>query len=443
MLDAKAMLGRAASDVALLGVDANPKATSLEDVFSYSQLHGMLGSWRFLTGTLPQLEAVWRAYRVQAAVLGGEISHTPALFVIDPQGRERELYMTQLSYAAVGQLGQLVAREASRLLPGHPAVNSHLSYSPISGIGPATRETLPRSGGGTVRIGPDRPRLYLFFATWDRQITGLAAGLEGLERYSALAPRLRLPALDAVDEGSVEPPGALSSFLAGLGGPLPYPVGIDRTGRVADGYEVQSLPWLMVVSRGRIAWYYSVAALGWPSTSVLIAKVREALAYVAGPPAGLAAAQARLVGSPPALAAIHRQADRLLGGEPALAARIRALRGYPIVINAWASWCEPCQAEFRLFQGASARFGRQVAFLGADSGDSAGPASAFLAQHPVTYPSYQMAIPDLTGIIPQGVTGLPTTIFIDRRGKLVSVHSGQYDTEGALDGDIETYALRG
>jgi cytochrome c biogenesis protein CcmG/thiol:disulfide interchange protein DsbE len=188
---------------------------------------------------------------------------------------------------------------------------------------------------------------------------------------------------------------------------------------------------------------HRVAALGWPSTSELIAKVRQALAYVAGPPASLAAAEAKLVGSPPALGAIHRQADQLLGGEPALAARIRGLRGYPIVINAWASWCWPCQSEFRLFQGASARFGRQVAFLGADSGDSAGAASSFLAQHPVSYPSYQMAIPDLTGIIPQGVAGLPTTTFIDRRGKLVYVHAGQYDTAGSLDGDIETYALQG
>jgi cytochrome oxidase Cu insertion factor (SCO1/SenC/PrrC family) len=52
MLDAKAMLGAAGARVQLLGIDANPKATSLEDVLSYSELHGMLHSWHFLTGAL-------------------------------------------------------------------------------------------------------------------------------------------------------------------------------------------------------------------------------------------------------------------------------------------------------------------------------------------------------------------------------------------------------
>ena len=444
MLDAKAMLGRAGPDVQLLGVDANPKATSIEDVLSYSQLHGMLGAWHFVTGTLPALQRVWHAYGVQAAVEGGEIAHTPALFVIDPQGHERKLYMTQQSYASIGQLGQLVAQEASSLLPGHPAVNSHLSYARVSGISPASTVAPPRAGGGSIRIGPGRPHLYLFFATWDRQVTGLAGGMEGLAGYSAVASRLGLPSLEAIDEGSVEPPGALSLFLGSLQKPLPYPVAVDRDGRLADGYEVEGLPWLMVVSAsGRIAWYYSVTALGWLSTSRLIIKVKQALAYAAGPPSSLAAAQAELTGSPPALAALHQQAGRLLAGEPALAARVRALRGYPVVINAWASWCGPCRSEFGLFASASARYGRRVAFLGVDSGDSPGDARSFLTQHPVSYPSYQSSIPNLTALIPQGVAGLPTTVFIDRAGKLVYVHSGQYDAEGTLDGDIQTYALGG
>jgi cytochrome oxidase Cu insertion factor (SCO1/SenC/PrrC family)/thiol-disulfide isomerase/thioredoxin len=446
MLDAKRQLGAAGSQVQLLGIDANPKATSIEDVSSYSQLHGMQHQWHFLTGSLSQLKAVWKAYGIEAEIQRGLIAHTPALFVIDPQGRLRKLYVTQQSYTAVGQLGQLLAREASSLLPSHPRVDSSLSYAQIPGISPSITAALPKAGGGTVTLGPgSSPRLYLFFATWDKEVTSLAGQLQALNAYQSTAHASGLPSLTAVDEGSVEPSAAaLPQFLSSLTRPLTYPVAIDQTGRVADGYEVQGEPWLVLTSAtGHILWYDQVYGSGWLSHSGLDRAVRAALTQAPQGPANAAAAQRELVGSPAPLAALHQQARRLLGSTSALQVRIKGLRGYPIVINAWASWCIPCRSEFGLFANASAHYGRRVAFLGADTSDSPSDAQSFLAQHPVSYPSYQSTEPQLQSLLPGGLEGLPTTIYINRTGKVVDVHTGQYESQGTLDGDIDTYALAG
>ncbi len=443
MLDAKAMLGRAGSRVQLLGVDANPAATSLEDVWSYSQLHGMLHAWHFMTGSLAQLRRVWKRYAVEAAIERGQITHTPALFVIDPHGREAKVYITQMSYAAIGQLGQVLAHEASSLLPGHPRVHSDLSYARIPPVTPTQSATLPRAGGGTVQLGPGkRAHLYAFFATWDQETSGLAGQLDALNGYAGAARRLGLPDLTAVDEASVEPnSGTLNSFLKRLPRPLSYPVAIDRTGRLADGYEVLGAPWFVLTSpSGQILYYREVSTAGWPSRSVLIRYVRAALARAPSTTAAAATRQS-LARSPAALAALHEQASRLLGAAPAFAARIRALRGHPIVINAWASWCAPCRSEFGLFGSASVRYGRRVAFLGANTNDSPGDARSFLAQHRVSYPSYEMTINTLR---PWAVIdGLPTTIYISPAGKVVFVHTGQYDSQGTLDQDVTSYALGG
>jgi thiol-disulfide isomerase/thioredoxin len=120
---------------------------------------------------------------------------------------------------------------------------------------------------------------------------------------------------------------------------------------------------------------------------------------------------------------------------------LNALRGYPVVLNAWAAWCPPCRTEFDLFASAATRFGRRVAFLGVDTNDTASDARAFLAQHPVSYPSYQLSSAQLAPLAP--LQGMPTTIFIAPSGKVSNVHTGQYDTQTTLQNDIQRYALQG
>lgn len=148
-----------------------------------------------------------------------------------------------------------------------------------------------------------------------------------------------------------------------------------------------------------------------------------------------------LAGSPAPLAGLHKQANDLLpGGTAAYEKRIAALRGYPVVVNVWASWCGPCREEFPALQKLSARYGKKVAFLGVNYQDSDDAAETFLGEDPVPYPSYtdpDKKIAESVGIH----LSVPDTAFYDGGGKLLYLHQGQYRDESELAADIRRYAL--
>lgn len=158
------------------------------------------------------------------------------------------------------------------------------------------------------------------------------------------------------------------------------------------------------------------------------------------PGPSLTKARAQLEGAPAPLAALHAQSSELLGGgKDAFAARLRTLRGYPVVVNKWGSWCAPCRAEFPSLQRQSVEQGKRIAFLGVDGQDNNDNARKFLAKLPVAYPSYvdgDLSIAKSFG----AVQGFPSTVYYDRKGKIAYIKQGSYPTEAALARDIRRYA---
>lgn len=272
MVWAKQLLGPAGSNVALLGVDANPDAIAVSDVLAYSRTHGMVNQWDFLTGTLPQLTSVWKSYKIAVQIQQGQIDHTPALYVIDQQGRQQKVYLTQMAYSSIGQSAQVIAQEVASLLPGHPKVRSTVSLAAIAPQGPAAQVTLPAVGGGSVALGPGKPRMVMFVATWLSETSDLPAQLKMAGDYARYATQHHLPELTGIDELTTEPSQTTAvSYLAPYA--RQFPIALDATGRVADGYSVQDQPWFALVNAaGKIVWSHD----GWVSLQTLEAAAKRA-----------------------------------------------------------------------------------------------------------------------------------------------------------------------
>jgi cytochrome c biogenesis protein CcmG, thiol:disulfide interchange protein DsbE len=190
-----------------------------------------------------------------------------------------------------------------------------------------------------------------------------------------------------------------------------------------------------------LPWIFGVLAL----TAVLVVGLSQAggggdeEGAPAAPAFDLEAAKRELAGAPPELAALHEQSAELLdGGVPAFKRRLAELRGTPVVINKWASWCGPCRSEFPVFQRVATARGKEIAFLGVDARDSTQPAREFLADYPIPFPSYLDPDERIAHEI-RAPANYPITVFLDERGKTAFIHQGPYETEADLTADIERY----
>jgi cytochrome c biogenesis protein CcmG/thiol:disulfide interchange protein DsbE len=98
--------------------------------------------------------------------------------------------------------------------------------------------------------------------------------------------------------------------------------------------------------------------------------------------------------------------------------RLSSLRGSPVVVNFWASWCVPCRDEAPLLQSAWERYRDQgLVVLGVDSEDFTDDARAFMARYGLTFPNVRDGEADVKSDF--GLLGYPETFFVDREGGLV------------------------
>jgi cytochrome c biogenesis protein CcmG, thiol:disulfide interchange protein DsbE len=97
---------------------------------------------------------------------------------------------------------------------------------------------------------------------------------------------------------------------------------------------------------------------------------------------------------------------------------LRELRGTPVVLNFWASWCIPCREEAPLLEKGWQRYGpRGILFLGLNMQDLTDDARDFLEEFGITYPTIRDPINDVAR--DYGATGIPETYFISRQGKVI------------------------
>lgn len=128
------------------------------------------------------------------------------------------------------------------------------------------------------------------------------------------------------------------------------------------------------------------------------------------------------------------------GGTDELHRRLDALRGWPVVVNQWASWCPPCRFEAPFFAQAAKRYKGEVAFLGVNSGDISTAAEDFLKANPTPYPHLEDPKADIARSFGGG-RSWPTTAFYGPDGEVRHITPGAYPTVEGLLRDIEEHAL--
>lgn len=116
------------------------------------------------------------------------------------------------------------------------------------------------------------------------------------------------------------------------------------------------------------------------------------------------------------------------------------LRGRPVVLNFWASWCVPCRKEMPAFEVVHGRVGDKVEFVGMNNQDTREDALTLMRETGVTYRSGF----DPKGRVAEayGLRGMPTTVFISGEGRVLATHAGEMSERQLVAAIQELFALQ-
>lgn len=257
-----ASLGAAGRSIGIVAMSTDPEGDTPSAIRTFSQEHGMLTRWHYVSGSRAALLSVWRSYYVFAAPANAPPQirdlHTSATYLIDGQGRER-VFMD-------GKLHTDVLARDLRILAGLPQVAAS-APQPVVGH-PAPDFTLRTPAGGSIRLGALRGKVVLvnFWASWCGPCRSEMPRLSGWYR------RLHARGLVVLGVDQQEDRSTVAAFLRKLH--VPYPVALDESASVSARYNVWGLPRTILVDRRGLI---SSVAVGPVDGPYLAAHVEPAL----------------------------------------------------------------------------------------------------------------------------------------------------------------------
>ncbi|MSQ32033.1 MAG: redoxin domain-containing protein [Dehalococcoidia bacterium] len=122
---------------------------------------------------------------------------------------------------------------------------------------------------------------------------------------------------------------------------------------------------------------------------------------------------------------------------------LSSLRGKPVVVNFWATWCEPCKQEMPHFQEAYDQYSKTdgLAILAVNMNENGTKALAFFQEHNLSFPSV-LDSDQKVAVGTFGIIGLPTSYFIDAKGIIMYVKIGPFLTNAELKTRLEMIGVK-